>query len=151
MNKRVKEWIKRYLPAEICSLVVTVAIVLISYGANHNRVITALAGTWIGSIGYFGYILISDIFITRKDLQSIGTRYTFKVFLKNIRALFAEFGLAELFDSLLIRPALMYYLPLLAGSILWGSISAKFIADITFYIPAIICYEYTKGRLRKFR
>jgi len=70
--------------------------------------------------------------------------------LKNIRALLAEFGLAELVDSLLIRPALMYYLPILTGSMMGGSMLAKFAADITFYIPAIISYELSKSRFRKF-
>jgi hypothetical protein len=150
MNTRTKEWIKRYIPAEIVSLIVTIATIFILYAKTHSRIATALAGTWLGSLAYFGYILISDIIFAHRQVYQHGGHYTFTTFLKNIRALLAEFGLAELVDSLLIRPALMYYLPILTGSMMGGSMLAKFAADITFYIPAIISYELSKSRFRKF-
>jgi len=150
MKARVREWIRRYLPAEILSLVFTVAATLITYQITHSRLSTALSGTWFGNIGYFGYILIADIAHTQKVLGQADKRYTFSSFLKNIRALVAEFGIAELLDSFLVRPALMYYLPILTGSLLAGSVLAKFVADVTFYVPAIAGYELTKSRLRKF-
>ena len=65
-------------------------------------------------------------------------------------ALLLEFGVAEALDSLLVRPCLMYYLPRLLGHFSWGIITAKFVADLTFYIPAIIFYEWSKKRFRKF-
>ncbi len=150
MNNRAKEWIKRYVPAEILSLAVTVLVVLVSYFLTPNRVAIALAGTWLGSIAYFGYILTADIILANKEVKQHGGRYTTATFYKNLRALFAEFGLAEVLDSLLIRPALMYYLPIVTGSLLWGSVLAKFAADVTFYVPAIISYELSKSRFRKF-
>ena len=150
MNKRAKEWIKRYVPAEILSLAVTILVIVISWQLTHSHIITALAGTWLGSIAYFGYILAADIVTAHREVRLHGGTYTITTFLKNIRALFAEFGLAEILDSLVIRPALMYYLPVLTGSLLVGSVLAKFAADITFYIPAIISYELTKSKFRKF-
>ena len=150
MKKHSREWIKRYVPAELCSLAITIVTVIICFSLTHSRITTALAGTWMGSIAYFGYILIADIGIARRETAQNGRKYTTVTFLKNIRALFAEFGIAELFDSLFIRPALMYYLPVLTGSMLGGSVLAKFAADVTFYVPAIIMYELTKSRYRKF-
>ena len=150
MNNRVKVWIRRYVPAELLSIFLTIAATLITYAISGSRLSTAISGTWFGNIGYFGYLLIADIIYARKSIKEAGGQYTISTFYKNIRALFAEFGVAELFDSFLIRPALMYYLPLFLGNLLMGSILAKFIADVTFYFPAIISYELTKTKFRKF-
>ena len=44
----------------------------------------------------------------------------------------------------------MYYIPIWVGDLSWGVIIAKFAADITFYIPAIVSYELSKKKLRDF-
>lgn len=150
MSGRVREWVKRYLPAEVISLLLTVVAISVTYSIRQNRLSTAIAGTWFGNVGYFGYLLIADIIYAHRVVTAAGLRYTRITFYKNARALFAEFGIAELLDSLLIRPALMYYLPIVLGDILIGSVIAKFVSDITFYLPAIISYERTKMKFRKF-
>jgi len=144
MHHKVKEWVKRYLPAEIISVVTTIIPAIVVYRLTGNLVATAFAGTWGGNIGYFGFIIRTDIFATNKQLRADGQVYTFSTLLKNIRALFVEFGVAELLDSFVIRPSLMYCLPLLVGSVTWGIVLAKVIADITFYIPVILGYEVAK-------
>ena len=45
----------------------------------------------------------------------------------------------------------MYYLPLWLGHFAGGVLLAKLLADVTFYIPAILSYELSKKRLRDFR
>lgn len=148
MHARVREWLWRYLPAEAVSVVGTLlpALVLAHYDAS--RVSIALAGTWGGNITYFGTILVRDIIRTRNGLRVMGHEYTGRSFLKNIRDLFIEFGVAEVLDSFLIRPALMYWLPIWTGSLSWGIVAAKFLADLTFYAPAIFFYEWNKRRKR---
>ncbi|HXS37892.1 MAG TPA: hypothetical protein VN721_14405 [Flavipsychrobacter sp.] len=150
MKPKLKEWIERYLPAEVLSSIMVVASGAICYRLTQDRILTALVATWCGNIGFFGYILLNDIIAANKLLLANNKRYTVATFWENIRALFMEFGLAEVLDSFVIRPALMYYLPILTGNIPIGILLAKFIADITFYIPAIISYEIFKKRYRKF-
>ena len=111
---------------------------------------TALAGTWAGNVGYFGTILIEDILLAIKQLKAVGKQYSLETFYKNLRALFVEFGIAEFFDTLFIRPTLMYYIPIWVDDLSWGVVIAKFAADITFYVPAIISYELSKKKLRNF-
>ena len=53
-------------------------------------------------------------------------------------------------DSLLIRPALMVWLPRWLGYFDWGILLAKQLADVTFYVPVILSYELSKQRLHKF-
>lgn len=150
MKNRAKEWIKRYLPAEIISIVVTLVSSLLTYKLTKSNLTTALVGTWVGNIGYFGTILLTDVFTTNRELALKNKPYTLKTFILNVRALFVEFGIAEFFDSLFVRPTLMYYLPIWVNDISLGVIIAKFAADITFYVPAIIAYELSKKKLRSF-
>lgn len=149
MKHKVKEWIKRYLPAEILSILLTLISAWSANELTHNSITTALAGTWGGNIAYFGYILVSDVWISINRLKSLNQKYTWKNFLVNLKALAVEFGVAEIVDSLFIRPALMYYFPIWLGNLSLGIIVAKIAADITFYIPAIISYELGKKYISK--
>jgi hypothetical protein len=146
MRARVREWLWRYLPAELVSIVGTLLPALILAGQDTSRMSIALAGTWGGNIGYFGTILLRDILKAKRGLRIMGRRYSGASFLRNLRSLVVEFGIAELLDSFLIRPALMYWLPVWTGSLTWGLVAAKFLADFTFYLPAIFFYEWNKRR-----
>ena len=144
------EWITRYGLAEIISLTMTIMASWVTFEYTKSQIKMALVATWIGNFGYFGTILIKDIIEASKQLHNVGKNYSFETFLKNTRALFVEFGIAEVFDTLLIRPTLLYYFPIWLGSLSLGVIVAKFAADITFYVPAIISYELSKKKLRNF-
>jgi hypothetical protein len=150
MKQKIKEWLKRYGWAEIISLTLTILSSWLSYKLTKSDISSAFIATWVGNIGYFGMILFQDIRFAISQLQKSGKRYSLETFYKNIRALCVEFGIAEIFDSLFIRPALLYYFPILLGNRTLGIIIAKMIADITFYVPAIISYELSKKKLRNF-
>jgi hypothetical protein len=147
---RILEWLRRYGPAEIISLVTTLVASLCIFEWTGSKAATAFAGTLGGNIGYFGTILASDVWLTRRKLAGEGKRLTTRIFLKIIRALLIEFGVAEILDSLFIRPALLYYLPIWMNDLTWGLIAGKFLADITFYIPAIISFELSRKKFRDF-
>jgi hypothetical protein len=149
MKQKIREWIWRYLPAEILSVIITLLSAGFTYQLTGNYITTALAGTWGGNIAYFGYILISDIIQTKKKCHIAGKQYDKRNFLLNLKELALEFGIAEVIDSFFIRPALMYYLPILLGNLSLGIFIAKIAADVTFYIPAIISYELRKKHLNK--
>jgi len=151
MPAKLREWARRYLPAEALSLTATVGGGLLAFRTTGSELSTALAATWAGNVAFFGYILLLDVRLARRQRQAAGRAYTLATFGQNLRALVAEFGVAELADSLLIRPALMLWVPRWLGHMGWGITLAKFLADVTFYIPAIIGYELSKKRLRDFR
>jgi hypothetical protein len=151
MKIKIREWMKRYLPAEILSVIVTLLAAGLAYRLTQNQLSTALAGTWGGNIAYFGYILHGDMRQTVKTCHLANAPYTGERVLKNLRDLALEFGVAEVIDSFFIRPALMYYLPILTGNLSLGILTAKIAADVTFYIPAIASYELSKKYLKKSR
>ncbi|RTQ46540.1 hypothetical protein EJV47_21550 [Hymenobacter gummosus] len=150
MKRKLREWLRRYLPAEVLSLLATLAAAALALWLTGSRVTAALAGTWAGNVLYFGTILLTDVWRARRQRRAAGQRYTWRTFGRNVRALLVEFGLAELADSFVIRPALMYYLPLWLGHFSAGILAAKLLADVTFYVPAIIGYELSKKHLRDF-
>lgn len=150
MKQRVHEWLRRYLPAELLSSVATLAAATLVLQATHNGVQAALAATWAGNGAYFGLLLLQDVHLARRARQQRGQPYTWRTLGRNLRALAVEFGLAEVLDSFIIRPALMYYLPRWLGHFAAGILLAKLLADVTFYIPAILGYELSKKRLRHF-
>ncbi|HSI90919.1 MAG TPA: hypothetical protein VK927_07355 [Adhaeribacter sp.] len=150
MRQKVKEWLKRYLPAEILSVVATLVAALAAFEMTGSKITTALAATCAGNITYFGYILLWDVIRTRRACRQNHRAYTLPVFIRNLRALAVEFGVAELFDSFLVRPLLMYYLPIWLNNLSLGILVAKLAADVTFYVPAIISYELSKKKLRNF-
>jgi len=47
-------------------------------------------------------------------------------------------------DVVIVRPFFMYFIPKLTSNFLLGTFIGKMIADIAFYIPAIIMYEVRK-------
>jgi hypothetical protein len=150
MKQKVKEWIIRYGLAEVVSLTMTIVASWVTFEYTQSQLKTAFGATWAGNIGYFGTILIQDIIVAKKQLQIVDKQYSLDTFYKNVRALFVEFGIAEVFDTLFIRPTLLYYFPIWLENLSLGVIVAKFIADITFYVPAIISYELSKNKLRNF-
>lgn len=150
MKHKVRDWLRRYLPAELLSVIATLAAAGLAWHATRSGLQAALAGTWAGNAAYFGWLLGQDARLARRQLHAQNRLYTLRTFGRNVRALAVEFGLAEVLDSFLIRPALMYYLPRWLGHFAGGILAAKLLADVTFYVPAIISYELSKKRLRNF-
>jgi hypothetical protein len=151
VKQKLKEWARRYLPAELCSVMVTMIVAMLTFELTGNSLTTALVATWVGSGVYFSYILAMDMRFAQRQRRARGHHYDWGTFAQNVRALLVEFGIAELVDLFIIRPALMYYLPLWIGSLAWGTLIAKVAADLTFYVPAIIGYELSKRWWRDFR
>jgi hypothetical protein len=148
-SSKISEWIKRYAPAEAVSFLFTLLAAGITFNFSKNHVASALAGTWGGNAGFFGYILASDIIQSRKECRKKGMPFQLKEVGLIIRGLILEFGFAEIADSFFVRPFLMYYLPLVFSNFSLGIILAKFAADITFYIPAIFFYESNKRIVKR--
>lgn len=147
---KIREWALRYGPAEIVTLLLTIAPSWLAFHFTDNRLVSALAGTWGGTIGYFGTIFLQEVLVVRRQLRAKQSVLTTAVLLKIVRALIIEFGFTEILDSFVIRPWLMYKLPMHTADYTTGVIAAHFIGAITFYLPSIMIYEWSKKRYRQF-
>jgi len=140
MKPKAKEWAKRYIPAEIIAMIFALIAVFLAFLITKNRIIIAFTGTVGDNVGYYGSISLRDILKARK----LHKEYGFLSFFKNIRNLLVEFGVSEIFDFFLIRPFFMWFFPIILNNFVLGILIGKIVADITFYIPTIIMYEFRK-------
>ena len=140
MKSKIKEWLERYLAAELISILFAV---FSAYLANifwHNSIITALAATWASNIGFYGWIVYKDIKVKRK----LHGKITMQIYFKTFIGLILEFGPAEYFDSFLVRPFMLYIFPAILGNLSAGIFVGIMVSNITYYLPVIISYEMKK-------
>ncbi len=147
MKNKIKSWIKRYLPAEIfgtlCAIIFPTAVSFLT----ENILVIALVGTWGENVGFYGAMIFQEVRDSKRKHRKLNKPYSFISFSKNIRNILLEFGVAEAVDSLLIRPAIMFFTVSNIDNLQLGIFTGKIIADAIFYAPAIICYELRKKHL----
>ena len=135
--RHVRGWARRYLPAEIAGLVTALAAALVAFRMSGSAASAALAGTAGEALGYYGTIGIRDL---RRHRRAGGVG-RWQALARTGRDAAIEFGPAEIVDTLLVRPGLMFAGPLVTGSLIVGTLVGKVAADIVFYAFAISGYE----------
>jgi hypothetical protein len=136
---RAMEWLRRYLPAELLSMVATLLCAMAAMALCHNQAVAAVAGTWAENLAYYGLIVA-------RDLRASGRRSPGSA-LATLRDIVLEFGPSELLDSLLIRPAALYTgMALAPDAPATGLLAGKLAADLVFYLPTITSYELLRRR-----
>lgn len=111
---------------------------------TENRILSAYAGTIGENIGYYSLIVIREHLHDFKNSKYEGKKHGAIGFLKTMRNLVVEFGVSEYLDSLIVRPFCMYIFPLIIGQFSVGIFVGKIVADVVFYIPTIVAYEFRK-------
>jgi hypothetical protein len=141
---KVREWCARYLPAEVTGTVVAVVGAVVVSVNTDDRAIAAFVGTFGEGVGFYGVIVVGQLRRRRVD----GRPVTIRTVVLVVVATVAEFGGAELLDSLLVRPLAMYVGPLLIGNVAGGIVMGKILADLVFYGFVISSYELIRRRSR---
>lgn len=148
MKQKIKTWLKRYLPAEIIGTICAVALPTTTALLLGNTLLIAFIGAWGENVGFYGTMITQEVMETRRKYKETGKKYGYIAFMKNIRNIFLEFGIAETADSLLIRPAAMYAAMKICNNIPLGIFVGKIAADVLFYIPTVISYELRKKHIK---
>jgi hypothetical protein len=140
--RRVREWLRRYLPAEVFGTISALLGSCVAERVSGSPVAVALAGSVGESIGYYATVGLRD---GRRHYRGLpaGGRLP-RAVARTVRDLLIEYGPAELLDSLLVRPALMAAGPWLTGGLFSGILLGKVAADVVFYAVAIPGYELRK-------
>jgi hypothetical protein len=145
-----KEWLRRYIGAEIIGTILALAAAWIVY-IHTKSFVAATAAGWVGEgIGFYGYFITTELITNTKRFGNhrLFKRITFAISAASTN-LFVEFMLAEILDNLLLRPYLMYLLPHYIHPYPLGFLAGKFSADIIFYTLAIVAYEARKHWLHR--
>ncbi len=134
---RLTFWVRRYLPAELAG---TAAVVLVGLAASrsiHPGVITVAAV--IGeSLAFYAFLGIA-IYVEQARL----VRSRRRCLRRTGALLLAEFGAAEVLDTVIIRPAAVLAAVTLAPDPLWGLLIGKLLADVAFYAIAGASFTLT--------
>ena len=142
---RVQGWVVRYLPLEVLGTLTALGAAWIAYQASGSLAVAAIAGALSESVGYYALVVVRAArghhASARVRRLSGPVRRTWAVTWLTARSVVAEFGPAELVDSFLVRPALLW-----AASALWGAnlgawLVGKLAADAVFYLVAIVSFE----------
>ena len=145
-----REWLWRYIPAEILGTTTALIGAWVVYAHTHSFVVATASG-WIGEgIGFYGYFLAVE-------LTSNSKRYSHHSLIKRVPLavaaastnLLVEFMPAEVLDNFIIRPYLMYLVPHYVHPYPVGFLIGKFSADVLFYALAIVGYEARKHWLHR--
>jgi len=147
LKKKILEWIKRYLLADVLSTVLSLGTAWLIMEQSGDRVLAAFVGSAVASVVFYFTVAFSDVRKSIKQYKIDNERYKIKSFLIDFRNLIIEFGPAELLDVLAVRPFFMYLIPKLTGDFLLGTFIGKMIADVIFFIPVIIMFELRKKHL----
>lgn len=147
-GSRVKEWVRRYWLAEIVGTLSAFGGSWLLDRLTGNPIAAAYGGSIGESLGFYGVITLKQMVA---DAHAAGRRqvpYDAAGALKTTRAIFMEFGPAELIDGGLLRPLLMGLGTKLLGREL-GILAGKLLSDVAFYLPVILAYEMGKKRRRE--
>lgn len=139
MKLKLKEWLLRYLPFEIVATACALVGGLVAYHLTRNSAVIAFVAAWSENIGYY-----TTVFARELRQKSKKQKISFANFLKTMRDVVFEFGVAESLDNFLLRPFFMYIMVIVLGNLLLGLIAGKIITDIFFYGTAIVFYEMRK-------
>ncbi len=141
IKTKIKRWVHRFLPAEVVGTIVAIVVSSLTHYYTNNLVIAAYAGSVCETIAFYTTIIIHDALIASKQLKEEGKTLSFRSFAYLLRNIVLDFSLAELMDSLLLRPFCMYIFPIWLRNYPFGILVGKIASDIVFYLPVIISYE----------
>lgn len=134
---------RRYGLAEIAGIATALAGSFLVHAFTDSEIAAAYGATLGENVGFYGLIVTRELLTAHRLAHADGKRYDSRGLLRTGASLMFEFGAAELLDTLLIRPAAMGFGTIYLGRE-WGVIAGKLAADVTFYIPVILAYEYQR-------
>lgn len=138
-------WMVRYLPAEIAGTVAMLVAGLAASAVTGDAALIAVAAL-AGEIVGFYVVLGATVAWEQSRHGARGRRLAVLTLL----LLVAEFGVAELFDTFLVRPAALVAGVLVLTDPVWGLLAGKIVADIVFYVLAASAFTLTdKAGLRR--
>jgi hypothetical protein len=142
---RIKRWLRRYGPAEVTGIVTALLGSYAVHALTGSEIAAAFGGALGETLGFYGVIVGREIRTDRQTARAAGVQYGPRAWLRTAANLMIEFGPAEILDSGLIRPAAMGFGTRLLGRAL-GVPLGKLAADVTFYVPVILIYEWRRLR-----
>ena len=144
VKQKIKEWLKRYLLAEIVGTVTALASASTFHLFSENLILVAYAGSIGEAYGFYFTVFIQNLVWLRKKQRVENIQFSLTDIPKIISHLLLEFGPAGIIDGFLLRPFFMYLFPILLNNFTLGILIGKVTGDVAFYFLVILSYELKK-------
>ena len=140
---RVWFWVRRYGPAELACLVTMLAASVIAANLTDSPPLLAAAAILGATVGFYG-VLITTVLREQLTLMPPQRGRTGRALVRAFGLLGAEFGIAEVADTFVLRPALMMIGVVLLRDPIAGLLAGKLVADVLFYVVSGVCFRITE-------
>lgn len=138
--RRLWFWVRRYGVAELAGLVTLCAAALPFQATGHSIAVVTAAAV-VGEL--FGFYLAMFVQVHREQRRAHPLASRAVVLRRSTALLVAEFGPAELLDTLLVRPAALALALWAFGNTAAVLVAGKLVADVAFYLLAALAYWAT--------
>ena len=133
-------YLKRYGFAEIAGGLFVLIGASITFYLTGNKILAAYVGAFSENIGFYSTIIIGDIIKAKRNAEAWNIKHVLPV----LRNILLEFGGAEILDSLVVRPGMLYLFTSLLINYELGALIGVVAADILFYSLAVLSAELVK-------
>lgn len=131
-------WMRRYLPAEVAGTALMLGAGLAVTLWTDAAAAVALAALLGEIVGFYAVLAVS-VYLEQRS----AARSRRRALARTGMLLIAEFGAAEVLDTLLIRPIALVAGVWLLGDPVWGLLVGKVVADVVFYAIAAGAFTLT--------
>ena len=141
----MKRWLHRYGPAELTGIVTALLGSYTAHALTGSEIAAAFGGSLGETLGFYGVIIGREIRTDTVAARAAAVPYGPRAWLRTAMNLMIEFGPAEILDTGVIRPFTMGVATRMFGRVI-GVPLGKLAADVTFYVPVILLYEWRRRR-----
>jgi len=143
-------WLRRYGPLELVGTLGALAAAGAAATLTGEVALAALAGAAGENVGFYGYAgwrsARGHMAAHGLSLSATDRARAWHIGRRTVADLAGEFGPAELLDSALLRPALLYAATRATGSVAVGVLLGKVLADLVFYGIAFASLTFLRRR-----
>jgi hypothetical protein len=147
LHTKAVDWLRRYGFAECVGISCALLGSFAARQLTGSAIVAAYAAAGGESLGYGGFIIARDFLTASREARSAGRSLTLRAGGGVIKGLIVEFGPAGILDTFVTRPFAMGVGAHFLGP-QRGVIAGKLAADVLFYVPVILTYEWRKRKRR---
>lgn len=141
----LRHWLHRYLLAELLAVVVAAVCATCADAVSNDQLMIIGASIGGSTTGYYGLIVMHELLHARRASHAGHLRSTRHAGYSTVRTVVMTFGSAELLDSLLFSPVLLYLciqaVPNLQFAVLLGELAST----IAFYTAVIVVHDVRRA------
>ncbi|MEZ4730009.1 MAG: hypothetical protein R3E79_23005 [Caldilineaceae bacterium] len=140
-------WLRRYLLAELVGLVVALGNITLAGRLTDNAFLLVAVSVYGGAVGYYSALFLSLFYAVRRAKQRAGGVALPYSRWRQICTLLMTLGSAELVDSLLLSPLLLYLALHLLPNPQLAVVVSEVVSTLAFYGTVSLARRVDAGRI----